>query len=489
MRTLKKQLLLLNIVTTGAAVLVSLALMFSMEMRSWKQALVQDMTIKADIIGNQCTAALTFSSPKDGEEILGALWADEQIVSAAVYARDGKLFVSYLRPGGRANDPGPAPAIGCVFGSDHLVLTRPIVLDRERVGTISIRVGLERLRAVLFKYVAVSVVVLVLALLTAWMLLSRLQQTVTAPVTGLARLMEGVSRDKDYSRRAGENGPAELISLSRSFNEMLAAIQSRDRDLEHSLTELQEAYGKLQDLDRLKSDFISTISHEFRTPITSIKAFVGILSMKPNLTEEQKKRILDTVNDESDRLARLISDLLDLSRIESGAMQWRDQDVDMNEVTRTVISGILPLAQSKDISIEERTENGLPLIPADRDRLMQVVVNLLSNAIKFTPAGGKIIVETHRQGSPAGVTVSIADTGPGIPAEDLSRIFDKFHRTTSAQTNAVEGTGIGLTISRSIVEHYGGRIWATSEGKKGSIFTFFLPVDPRTLPDSSRSEG
>ena len=403
MQTLKKQLLLLNISTTGAAVLVSLVLLFSAELRTWRDALVQDMTSKADIIGNQCTATLTFSAPKDAEDILGALRADEQIVSAAVYARDGSLFASYRRQGG-AEESGSAPAIGRFFGSDHLILTRPIVLDGEQVGSISIRVGLERFRAVLFKYVAVSAAVLILALLIAWMLLSRLQQTVTAPVTGLVRLMERVSRDKDYSRRAEEKGPRELISLAGSFNEMLAAIQSRDRDLEHSLAELQEAYGKLKDMDRLKSDFISTISHEFRTPITSIKAFVGILSMKTNLTEERKKRILATIDDESDRLTRLINDLLDLSRIESGVMQWRDQDADMNEVIRTVISELLPLAQNKDIRIEERPGEGLPLILADRDRLMQVVVNLMSNAIKFTPGEGrsrwKRLAEICPQGLP-----------------------------------------------------------------------------------------
>lgn len=490
MRTLKRELILVNIVTTGAAVLVSLALMFSVELRTGKESLAQDMTIKADIIGNQCTAALAFSAPRDAEEILTALRADGQIVYAAVYDRNGSLFASYLRQGGRADDPGPAPAIGRVFGPDHLDLTRPIVLDREQVGLISIRVGLERLRAVLFKYVAVSAAVLVLALLTAWMLLSRLQQTVTAPVTGLVRLMERVSRDKDYSRRAEEKGPEELISLSAGFNEMLAAIQSRDRDLERSLAELQKAYGKLKDLDRLKSDFISTVSHEFRTPVTSIKAFAGILSMKPNLTEERKKRMLATINDESDRLTRLINDLLDLSRIESGVIQWRDQDTDMNEVVRAVISEILPLAQNKDISIEERTWEGLPLILVDSDRLKQVVVNLMSNAIKFTPVGGRITVETFRRDSPEGVAVSITDTGSGILAEDLNRIFEKFHRTRSALTNAVEGTGIGLTICRSIVEHYGGSIWATSEHEKGSTFTFFLPqVRPPAIPESPGSQG
>jgi len=349
------------------------------------------------------------------------------------------------------------------------------MLFADRAGTITIRVGLDQLRTVLFRYAAVSAAVLLLAVLAAWALLSRLQRTVTRPVTDLAHLMESVTRDKDYSRRSAGSGPAELMSLAGSFNEMLTAIQSRDRDLERSIEELREAYGKLEDLDRLKYDFISTVSHELRTPITSIKAFVEILSMKKSMTEDRKLRILATISSESDRLARLINDLLDLSRIESGVMQWRDRDVDMAAVVRTAVSGVIPLAQKKGVRIEERPEEGLPTVHADSDRLMQVVMNLLSNAIKFTPSGGRISVDVGRHAGSSGISVTVADTGPGISDVDRDRIFDKFHRSGDVLTNAVEGTGLGLTICRQIVEHYGGRIWVSAKSGEGSAFTFFIP--------------
>jgi len=475
MGTMKQQLILVNIVTTAAAVLLAIVLMFSAEVTTWKEALVRDIAIKADIIGNQCTAALTFDAPQDAVEILGALRADGQIDYAAVYAKDGTMFAAYRGQGRSARVPEIPPPLGHVFEADHLELTRQVLLHDDQIGTITIRIGLEHLRAVLFKYVTVSVAVLVIALLAASVLLIRLQRTITTPVTDLARLMERVSRDKDYSHRAGRSGPDELVSLAGSFNEMLSAIQSRDRDLERSLTELQTAYGKLKDLDRLKSDFISTVSHELRTPITSIKAFVDILGLKKNLTDERRKRILATISAESDRLARLISDLLDLSRIESGVMQWRDQDTDINAVVREAIAGILPLAQNRRIVIEDRSPEGLPAVVVDRDRLMQVIMNLLSNAIKFTPAEGTIIVESGRQAFPAGVSVSVRDTGRGIPVSELNRIFEKFHRAGDAATGAMEGTGLGLAICRQIVEHYGGRIWASSSEGRGSVFTFFIP--------------
>jgi signal transduction histidine kinase len=329
---------------------------------------------------------------------------------------------------------------------------------------------------VLGKYVTVSLGVLLLALLAASALLSRLQSTVTAPVTSLVRLMEGVSRDKDYSRRAAHAGPEELVSLAGSFNDMLTAIQTRDRELERSLHDLQDAYRKLKDLDRLKSDFLSTVSHELRTPITSIKAFVEILMMKPNMSDERREHIIGTITTESDRLSRLINDLLDLSRIESGSLQWRDEHVGVGDVVRSAMESVRPLAMKKEVSVRGEIREGLPAVYADRDRIMQVVMNLLSNAVKFTPAGGDIMVSASLGEEHGGVIVAISDTGPGIPLGERDAIFEKFHRSGDILTSSVEGTGLGLAIAREIIDHYGGRIWVTSEQGKGSVFHFTLPT-------------
>jgi signal transduction histidine kinase len=476
MRTLKQQLILVNSATIGMALLVALALMFTVEQNAAKDALVRDIVIKADIVGNQCTAALIFNAPKDAEETLHALRADPQIEYAAVYSRLGALFALYPGMLGRADaPPSPSPE-GHRFMADHLELTRPIILHDEKLGSITIRTSLEQLRLLRVKYGIASAAILTLALLAASVLMARLQRSVTGPVTGLVQLMERVSRDKDYSRRAEISGPSELVSLAGSFNDMLTAIQKRDRELERSLRELQDAYRKLEELDQLKSDFISTVSHELRTPITSIKAFVEILMIKPHMPAERKLRILGNVSAESDRLSRLINDLLDLSRIESGVMSWRDQDVDIGEVIRSAMTGIRPLATKKGIRIEESIEGGQMTVQADRDRIMQVVMNLLSNAVKFTPLGGRISVAATRAASLKEIAVVVSDTGPGIPSGDLGRIFEKFQRSGDVLTNTVEGTGLGLAIARQIIEHYGGRIWAASDAGKGSAFTFTLPM-------------
>jgi len=476
MRTLKQRLILVNIAATGAALLVAVTLLFNSELRTWRDALVRDVSIKADIIGNQSTAALIFNAPKEAAEILGALRADEQIENAALYTRNGMLFAAYQGTGVEDRAPRTPPADGHDLDSDHLELTSAIHLRNERIGTITIRASLRQFRARMLQYVLGLSVIVLLSLAAASVLLARLQRAVTAPVNDLVRLMGAVSRDKDYASRAHGAGTEEFSALADGFNTMLSAIQSRDRDLERSLVELKKAYEKLEGLDQLKSDFISTVSHELRTPITSIKAFVELILIKPDMQKDRQKKLLETVNSEADRLARLISELLDLSRIESGVMLWRDEDLVVEAIVRAAVAGILPLAQKKNIRIEERVEEGLAVVRADRDRLVQVVMNLLSNAIKFMPAGGRITVSMTRGDSPPGVTVSVADTGVGIPSQDLAMIFEKFRRSGDVLTSTVEGSGLGLSICRQIVEHYGGRIWAASEEGKGSTFTFVLPI-------------
>jgi signal transduction histidine kinase len=305
-------------------------------------------------------------------------------------------------------------------------------------------------------------------------------------------MMESVSQHKDFGVRAKLSSKDELGALALGFNEMLSTIQERDRDLDahrkdlertvadlKRLTwDLQEANNKLRDLDRVKSDFISIASHELRTPLTSIKAYVELMILKPNLMEAKKNRILGIINAESDRLARLINDILDLSRIEAGTMAWHLTDVSVVDIIQTSLTTISPLAQNKEQHIITDIEPGIPLFRGDRDRLVQVVTNILSNAVKFTAQSGSIRISARRDSDPLPqVVVSITDTGIGIPEEDLTIVFDKFQRSGDHLTSSVEGTGLGLAIAREIVEFHGGTIWAESVYGKGSTFTFTLALD------------
>jgi PAS domain S-box-containing protein len=276
-----------------------------------------------------------------------------------------------------------------------------------------------------------------------------------------------------------DNAPVGTVYVAQDIT---ARKQAEERQKKY-FAELQEANKKLETLDKLKSEFVSTVSHEFRTPLTSIKAFAELLLLKPSMHADMKLKLLRTINEESDRLSRLINDLLNLSRIEAGTVQWRSEDVSMRDIIQTSVDGILPLARNKELRLSTAIDESLPRFLGDRDRLIQVVTNILSNAIKFTPEAGGITIEAHQETAPRfQIVVAITDTGVGIPQEELKLIFDKFHRAGDQLTNKTEGTGLGLSITRQIVEHHGGTLWATSTYGSGSTFTFTIPLEGRTTP-------
>ena len=249
-----------------------------------------------------------------------------------------------------------------------------------------------------------------------------------------------------------------------------------EQEREQLITQLQEANRKLQAVDKMKSDFVSIVSHELRSPLTTIKSFIELILMKPNMPEEKRTKFMNTVNTETDRLRRLVNDILDLARIEAGSMKWKMEEVSVEEVIRDAVASMGPLFENKGLHVTTSFDAPLSALTGDRDRLVQVVINLLSNAAKFTPRGGAVHVAVRQERTPDGqIVVAISDTGIGIPKESLELIFEKFQRSGDPSAGAIEGTGLGLAIARQIVEYHGGRIWAESELGKGSTFTFTLP--------------
>ncbi|HXY54938.1 MAG TPA: ATP-binding protein [Nitrospirota bacterium] len=269
-----------------------------------------------------------------------------------------------------------------------------------------------------------------------------------------------------------------VIEKTEHLTKAYERLQTSNQNLATANRYLEEANRKLRESDQVKSDFISIVSHELRTPLTSIKAFTELILIKPKMPAEKRSKLLTIINNETDRLARLINDVLDLTKIEAGKLSWRIAKVSLEEIIQTSVSGIQSLADNKSIAISTSVKNPLPLIFGDRDRLIQVINNILSNAIKFTPQGGKIQITTSLGETPKPrILVSVSDTGIGIPAGDLNLIFDKFRRSGDVLTNNTEGSGLGLTITRQIIEYHGGSIWAESTPGHGSVFTFTLPLD------------
>ncbi len=240
---------------------------------------------------------------------------------------------------------------------------------------------------------------------------------------------------------------------------------------------------KLRKIDRLKDQLISNISHELRTPLTAIKSFSEIL-LNYDENEETKKEFLTIINSESDRLTRLINNILDLSKLESGTAKWQLEPLDVEMVIDSAVDTLQSLLMRKKIKLVKKYAHGLPRVFADHDKLTQVIVNLVNNAIKYSPEGGKIIITTEllpvtQKRKQAYIKVGVIDHGPGIPKKYLDVIFEKFGQVLETEDgNKPTGTGLGLTISREIIQHLGGRIWVESKPGKGASFYFELPVMP-----------
>jgi len=273
-------------------------------------------------------------------------------------------------------------------------------------------------------------------------------------------------------------GIDEVMTIIDEASQVLAysrQLEQKSHELESATNELRSANQRLQELDRLKDDFISTVTHELRTPLTSIRAFSEILNDNPQLDPAQRSKFLGIVIKESERLTRLINQVLDLAKIESGSAEWHSGDIDMREVLEDSVTAVSQIFRDQNVMLNINVPEALPLIAADRDRLMQVMLNLLSNAAKFCerPDGRVNVTLAQEDGT---LRVDVADNGIGISPADQEIIFDKFRQVGDTLTQKPKGSGLGLAISREIISHFGGRLWVTSAVGTGSTFSFTLPI-------------
>jgi len=278
-------------------------------------------------------------------------------------------------------------------------------------------------------------------------------RSITLP---LEKLIEKTREISNWVFKADLNlsSPPEIQELARAINSMCE---------------------KLKTVDKMKSDFISTMAHELRTPLTSIKEGTSLLmeGVGGGITETQKK-LLKIISVESHRLIDLVNASLDLSKIEAGMMAFNFTPAQISPLLQRVVAEVRPWAMAKGVRMEIHDPPGLPLVPMDTERILQVLRNLLGNAIKFTPDGGTVSVLARYEEKK--VYITVRDTGIGISRDNLTDIFEKYRQGGSRQADDIKGTGLGLAIVKHIVAAHGGNVWAESDPGQGSSFTFFLPA-------------
>ena len=309
---------------------------------------------------------------------------------------------------------------------------------------------------------------------------------IVKPVLHLKEVSDAITRG-DLEQRADIRTGDEFEELSQAFNRMLRHLttvqedlQKLNREKEKKVDELAQANLRLFEMNNLKNEFLATMSHELRTPLNSILGFSEVLLTNPANLSEKQQRYVAHIRSSGRTLLSLITDVLDLAKIESGKMELRPVETSVADLVERVVGSMMPLAERKNLDLNFEVEPDLPIILQDPGKLQQILNNLLSNAIKFTPEGGRVRVRASKQID--NLALVVEDTGIGIPLEDQERIFQKFRQgsTTSGEhdplTREFEGTGLGLSITRELSKLLGGGIALQSEFGKGSRFTVVVPL-------------
>ncbi len=300
----------------------------------------------------------------------------------------------------------------------------------------------------------------------------------------------------DFARRSGAPTAEALEADARTVNfvetqlagaigsasaRVMVASVAQEENLEvddvmrivEEASELRHVNEQLKSLDKLKDDFMSSVTHELRTPLTSIRALTELMRDDPEMEADQRGQFLGIVVSETERLSRLVNQVLDMAKIESGHAEWRSTPVDMRQLLQQAVTATGEMFRERGAALQLHMPETVRTIQADADRLTQVVMNLLSNAAKFVPRDTGL-VQVRLAADAGGLTVDVHDNGPGVPAAQQQLIFEKF-RQGGDEKNRPQGTGLGLPISRHIVEHFGGRMWLESAPGQGSCFRFSLP--------------
>jgi signal transduction histidine kinase/CheY-like chemotaxis protein len=468
--SLRRKLTMGAVVVIVAAQLAAAIVLIALERGRARASLVDDLQTSARIVVDNVAAALAFGYRDEAAETLRALGVERGFEHACVYDRDGQLFAAHLVVG--TCDPIPGPD-GPQFGRG-LVVNTPIVRPaRGRIGTLSLRSSLEPVGDHVRAQIVGTMVILLISAAAAVMLMARLQRQLTAPLQDLASTAEAVSRDRNYDRRVRQEADDEVGAVAAAFNDMLSQIKVREDELQHAL--------------RLKDEFLATVSHELRTPLNAMLGWSHVLR-DPHLTTQIMRQAADAIDRNAQIQARLIEDILDVSRIITGKLRLDPTATDLTIIVRSAIDVVKPSADARDIAIHVETPPIAPFV-GDSDRLRQVVWNILSNAVKFTPKGGRVDVVLSNTFDE--YRIEVRDTGRGIPPDFVPYIFQPFRQADGSSTRSHGGLGLGLAIARHLTELSGGSIDAVSDGRdRGSTFTIRLPrhaTSPRQTASEERS--
>jgi signal transduction histidine kinase len=453
------------------AILASLIITFVFARRSQHI----DVESQAMVVADNLAAGLTFGDKRVVDEIVDSLEVRPNLDLVCVYDRDGRLFSDFQR--GSFTCPATWPAVPSTRVPTAI---QQATVANEPVGTVFIQGNYSELFLWMRRQSLVALLALACGFLVAVLLTHHLQRYLSAPIVDLSTTLDRVATSGDYSTRARASTGDEVGRLVGSFNTMLEVIQKQD-------AERNDLLEKSQESNRIKDEFLATVSHELRTPLNAMLGWLQIIRTT-DMDSAATTRALASIERNAQAQARVVEDLIELSRVVTGKLQLRTKPVDVRSIVEASLDVVRTAAQARNVSLTARLVASPAMVSGDRDRLQQVVWNLLSNAVKFTDAGGTVDVELTMDDRSCSITVS--DTGIGISSDFLPHIFERFRQADQSTTREHGGLGLGLAIAKEITELHGGVLKASSAGRgHGSRFTLVLPRLLAAEPQAGQAES